>query len=351
MNPYVITLLTIVGALAVMLGMGAYASWAERKLAALFQQRKGPNRVGPYGLLQPLADVTKLLIKEDITPANADKVTHFLAPVITVATIIMVIAVIPFAFIYNPDGSLRHMIAIADVNIGILYLLAVTSISVYGITLAGWSSNNKYSLMGGLRASAQMISYELAMGLAVVSLILTTNFRFEGTDFLRMSAIVESQATVWNIFINPLGFLIYLVCTFAETKRAPFDLIEAEQELVGGYHTEFSSMRFGMFMLVEFLEPVVAGIVVSTLWLGGPHGLFEGTLGVATWPAAVQALWGIGWLIAKIVFIFFIFSWVRWTLPRFKYNQLMDLGWKVMLPLALLNLVVVATVLAFLTIG
>lgn len=351
MNPFLITLLTIGIALLVTLTLGAYASWGERKLAAIFQQRKGPNRVGPFGLLQPVADVLKLLIKEDITPTNADTKMHFLAPVITLITTFMVIGVIPFAHIGAP-GAAGELIAIADVNIGVLYLMAITSVGVYGITLAGWSSNNKFSLMGGLRASAQMVSYELAMGLAVVSVILVTNYRMEGEDYLRVATIVEAQRTTWNILINPLGFIIFLICAFAEAKRAPFDLIEAEQELVGGYHTEYSSMRFGMFMLVEFLEPIIGGTVISTLWLGGYLAPFEGWLySIAEWPFWLQIIWGASWLIAKVVFCFFIFSWVRWTIPRFKYGQLMDIGWKRMLPLALINLLIVATVVAVMTLS
>lgn len=349
MNPIVLTLITIGVALGVTLTMGAYASWAERKLAALFQQRKGPNRVGPFGLLQPVADVLKLLIKEDITPKSADKWGHFIAPIIAVTCAFMIVGAIPFAQLTHPDGSVQ-LVAVADLGIGVLYLLTITSIAVYSVSLAGWSSNNKYSLMGGLRASAQMVSYELAMGLAVVSVILLTNFRTEGgASSLNVHAIVEAQRGGWNILVNPLGFLIFLICAFAEAKRAPFDLIEAEQELVGGYHTEFSSMRFGMFMLVEFLEPIISGMVLATLWLGGYLSPFDDMLGVSQWNIWLQLLWGVSWLIGKIIFFFILFSWVRWTIPRFKYNQLMDIGWKRMLPLALINLVIIATVIAVLS--
>ena len=319
----------------------AYGSYAERRLAAKFQQRVGPNRVGPWGLLQPLADVLKLLIKEDITPADADKRIHFLAPVISLVTVLASFAVIPLASI---DGV---PLVISDLNVGILYILAVASIAVYGITLAGWASNGKYSLLGGLRASAQMVSYELAMGLAVVSVILLTNFNMDG-DYLKVSSIVEAQRGAWNAFINPLGFIIFFICILAESSRTPFDLIEAEQELVGGFHTEYSSMRFGMFMVVEFLHIVVPPAIITTLFLGGYLGPFEGALGVAEWGPWAQAFWGIGWFLGKTFFIGFTFIWIRWTLPRFKYNQLMDLGWKRLLPLALANLVVIAFVLAML---
>lgn len=317
----------------------AYGSYAERRLAAKFQQRIGPNRVGPWGLLQPLADVLKLLIKEDITPATADKKIHFLAPIISIVTVLMSFAVIPLAKIGD------ETLVISDINVGVLYILAVASVAVYGITLAGWASNSKYSLLGGLRASAQMVSYELAMGIAVVSVVLMTNFNTDG-DYLKVSSIVEAQRGVWFCFSNPVGFLIFFICILAESSRTPFDLIEAEQELVGGFHTEYSSMRFGMFMVVEFLHIVVPPAIIATLFLGGYLGPFEGALGVAEWGPWLQALWGISWFLGKTFFIGFTFIWIRWTLPRFKYNQLMDLGWKRLLPISIVNLVVIAFVLA-----
>lgn len=317
----------------------AYGSYAERRLAAKFQQRVGPNRVGPWGLLQPLADVLKLLIKEDITPATADKKIHFLAPIISIVTVLMSFAVIPLAKIGD------ETLVISDINVGILYILAVASVAVYGITLAGWASNSKYSLLGGLRASAQMVSYELAMGIAVVSVVLMTNFNTDG-DYLKVSSIVEAQRGVWFCFSNPVGFLIFFICILAESSRTPFDLIEAEQELVGGFHTEYSSMRFGMFMVVEFLHIVVPPAIIATLFLGGYLGPFEGALGVAEWGPWLQALWGISWFLGKTFFIGFTFIWIRWTLPRFKYNQLMDLGWKRLLPISIVNLIVIAFVLA-----
>ncbi len=329
--------------LLVMLTCAAYGSYAERRVAALFQQRVGPNRVGPFGLLQPLADVLKLLIKEDITPGSANRFIHFLAPVISVAMAMITFAVIPLAKFGDTT------LVISDINIGMLFLLAVTSVSVYGITLAGWASNSKYSLLGGLRASAQMVSYELPMGLAVVSVILLTNARMEsGAEFLNVSAIVEAQRGWWNIFVNPLGFVIFFICALAEASRTPFDLIEAEQELVGGFHTEYSSMKFGMFMVMEFLHLVIPPAIITTLFLGGYIGPFEGALGVADWGSAWQIVWGVGWFLAKTFTISFVFMWIRWTLPRFKYNQLMDLGWKKLLPLALINLFVIAIIIAVL---
>ncbi len=331
-------ILLIFPVLLVLITFAAYGSYVERRVAAAFQQRVGPNRVGPFGLLQPLADVLKLIIKEDVRPANADKLLHFLSPIISVATALVMFGVIPFAK-FGEDSFL----VIADINIGMLYLLGVTSVSVYGITLAGWASNGKYSLLGGLRASAQMISYELPLGLAVVSVILLTNARLAvGEDFLSVTSIVEAQRSAWNLFINPLGFIIFYVCVLAESARTPFDLIEAEQELVGGFHTEFSSLKFGMFMVVEFLHLVIPPAVITTVFLGGYLGPFEGALGVAEWGSTAQILWGIGWFLAKTFTVAFTFMWIRWTLPRFKYNQLMDLGWKQLLPLSLLNLVIVA---------
>lgn len=331
-------------ALFVLLTAAAYSVYLERKVAALIQQRVGPNRVGPFGLLQPLADVIKLILKEDIVPVVSDKLVHFLAPVISVTIALITMAVIPFAKADIAMTEFTHgVLVIADVNIGILYVLAIASIAVYGVTLAGWSSNSKYALLGGLRSSAQMISYELAMGLAVVSIILLTNARYEGDlGFLRPAAIVEAQRSVWNIFLNPLGFLIFVVCAFAEANRAPFDLVEAEQELVGGFHTEYSSMKFALFFVAEYIHVIVASMLITTLFLGGYLGPFEGLLGVSNWAPAAQLGWGLAWFLTKTAFFVFVFVWVRWTLPRFKYNQLMDIGWKKFLPLSLANLMVIA---------
>lgn len=335
-------ILLIIPVLLVLVTAAAYGSLAERKVAAKFQQRIGPNRVGPWGLLQPLADVLKLLVKEDIIPSASNKAIHFVAPIISVSMAIITFAVIPLAK-YG-----EQVLVIGDINVGMLYLVAVASIAVYGISLSGWASNSKYSLLGGLRASAQMVSYELAMGLSIVSVVLLTNADANITgDYLRMSSIVEAQRDVWNMFINPLGFVIFFICALAEANRTPFDLVEAEQELVGGFHTEYSSMKFGMFMVVEFLHLVVPPAIITTLFLGGYLGPFESVIGVANWPEGVQILWGVSWLLIKILFLAFVFMWIRWTLPRFKYNQLMDLGWKRLLPLSLINIVVIAGVLAW----
>jgi NADH-quinone oxidoreductase subunit H len=337
LDTLLITLLITLAALAVVFTMAAYAVYAERRVAALIQQRDGPNRVGPFGLLQPLADVLKLVLKEDFTPDGANKLTHFLAPAISTGLAVAALGILPFA----------RDIHIFDTNFGVLYLFAVNSLAVYGVTFAGWSSNSKYSLLGGLRASAQMLSYELSMGLALVSILLLTSYFHSGEGVLKLTSIVEAQTNVWFIFLNPLGFFIFVTCAFAEANRAPFDLVEAEQELVGGFHTEYSSMKFGAFFVAEYMHVIIASMVISTLFLGGYLGPLEGSLYTITdWPLWAQILWGVSWFLAKTIFFIFVFIWVRWTLPRFKYNQLMDIGWKKFIPLGLLNIIVIAFVLA-----
>jgi len=312
--------------LFVLLTAVAYTVYAERRVAALIQNRLGPNRVGPFGLLQPLADVLKLLLKEDIVPQEANRFLHLLGPMISLFAALTTIAVVPYAYGF----------AIADISIGVLYILAITSLGVYGLTISGWASNSKYSLLGGLRSSAQMISYEIAMGLGIVSVVVLA-------DSLSMTAIVEDQTSnplYWNCFRNVLGFVIFTVAAFAETNRAPFDLPEAEQELVGGYHTEYSSMKFALFFLAEYANMIVASTVITTLFLGGYQIPFlDAESGIdGTLLALLQA----GAFITKTLFMMFVFIWVRWTLPRFKYDQLMDLGWKKLLPLALVNLFIVS---------
>lgn len=307
--------------------------YAERKISGFIQQRPGPNRVGPAGFLQPFADVLKLLFKEDIIPVQANRFIHALAPMIMVTIAMTVPALIPFA----------RGVVIADIDVGVLAILALTSISVYGITLAGWSSNSKYSLLGGLRSSAQMISYELAMGTAVLSVILQAGS-------LNVSAIVESQRDGWailgwHVFTNPIGALIFIVTAFAETNRLPFDLPEAEQELVGGYHTEYSGMKFGMFFLAEYVNLFVASFVIATLFFGGYLIPFEPLL-LKAFPAlegsVLLGLLQFLSLLAKTCFFAFLYIWVRWTFPRFKYNQLMTLGWKYLLPIGLANVILIA---------
>jgi NADH-quinone oxidoreductase subunit H len=331
--PLYLTALVAFLVINIMLLSASVLVYAERRVSGFMQNRPGPNRVGPLGLLQPFADVAKFVFKEDIQPAASNKFIHALAPVLMVVIAMTTAALIPFA-----EG-----IVVADINVGVLMLLALTSISVYGITLAGWSSNSKYSLLGGLRSAAQMISYELSMGLAVISVVLVA-----GT--LSLPGIVEDQSSGWallgwNVFRNPVGCLVFITTAFAETNRAPFDLPEAEQELVGGYHTEYSGMKFGMFFLAEYVNWFIASFIIVTLFFGGYLVPFQPLL-IDLVPALdgswILALLQIGSLMLKVSFFVFLFIWVRWTFPRFKYNQLMNLGWKYLLPIALVNALVIA---------
>ncbi len=306
--------------------------WVERRMAGLIQDRPGPNRVGPFGLFQAVADILKLLLKEDVVPMYADRLLHTLAPLILLVPAMTTFAVIPF-------GSTIHLfgrdipLVIADVNIGILYVFALTSVGIYGLVLAGWASNNKFALLGGLRSSAQIISYELAMGIAAISVFLAAGS-------LRLQRVVEYQASgtflgflpLWNCFPQAIGCLIFIVSAFAETNRVPFDLPEAEAELVAGYHTEYSAFRFGMFFMAEYLNLIAASAMMATLYFGGWSLPFLHLTGIPGSLASIAVF------AAKTGFFIFLFVWVRWTLPRFRFDQLMNLGWKVFLPLSLLNL-------------
>jgi NADH-quinone oxidoreductase subunit H len=311
--------------------------YAERRISAFIQGRLGPNRVGPHGLLQPIADGIKFLMKEDIIPAGVDKPIYLLAPAMLLIPALMTFAVIPFGsdiILFGRNIPLQ----VADVNVGILYILALTSIGVYGLVLAGWASNSKYPLIGGLRSSAQLISYELTMGLAIVSIVLLSGS-------LRLNDIISQQQghfLSWNVFKQPLAFLIFLIAVYAETNRLPFDLTEAEQELVGGYHTEYSSMKFAMFYMAEYANMITAAALTVTLFFGGWDLPFlnETSMGMLGVVLSVAAF------ILKTAFFLFLFIWVRWTFPRFRYDQLMNLGWKVMLPLALFNIFITAGYLA-----
>lgn len=331
----IITIIKIVVVELVLLTAVAYTVYIERRFSAFVQNRIGPNRVGPQGLLQPLVDVVKLLMKEDIVPEKANKLIHSLAPGISILVALSTFAVIPFGDKIVIAGK-EIKLQIADVNIGILYILALVSLGVYGITLSGWASNSKYSLLGGLRSSAQMISYELSMGLSVLGIILINGS-------LELDTIVSNQfGWKWNIILQPIGFITFLVSSFAETNRTPFDLPEAEQELVGGYHTEYSSFKFAMFFLAEYANVIVASSVITTLYLGGWQFPYLQTFGLPDlWVSIIQVLT----FCAKVFFMVLFFIWVRWTIPRFRYDQLMSLGWKIMLPIALLNLVVTAVIL------
>ncbi len=331
----IITFIKIVFILIVLLLTVAYTTLAERRISAAIQNRLGPNRVGWQGLLQPIADVMKLFIKEDIVPKASNRFIHNLAPVISLTVALTTFAVIPFGdriTIFGYDVKLQ----IADVNIGVLYILALTLMGVYGITLSGWSSGSKYSLLGGLRSSAQMISYELSMGLSVIGVVMVA-----GT--LQLDGIVKAQSGWhWNIVLQPIGFITFLVASFAETNRLPFDLPEAEPELVGGYLTEYSGMRFGSFYLSEYMNMVVSASLVSTLYLGGWQFPYLQTFGFSPFVTTIIQFFTLG---AKIVFMIFFYIWVRWTLPRFRYDQLMNMGWKMMLPLSIVNIIVTGIVL------
>ena len=322
----------------------AYTVLLERKLVGHIQNRWGPSRVGPFGLLQPLVDGAKSFLKEDLIPTSVYKPLYLLAPLISLGCALISIAVVPFgAPNIGPKGM--DLFQISDVNIGLLVLLGVTSIGVYGIALAGWSSNNKYSLLGALRSSAQMISYELALGLSLVGVVLRA-----GSFNLR--TIVEQQATkgivTWNIFggFQFLAFFIYLMAAYAETNRSPFDLPEAESELTGGYHTEYSSMKFAMFFMAEYANMITVGCVATLLFLGGWTSPFGNLIPLPD-NIVIQALLPIFWFVLKVFSFLFLYVWVRGTLPRFRYDQLMNYGWRYLLPLAILNIVGTSLWLAY----
>ena len=301
---------------------------AERRICAAIQNRVGPNRVGPMGLLQPLADVIKLLFKEEIIPDRADRTLFSLAPLLAFAPAAI-------SFVAIPVG---RDLQVADLNVGVLYVLAITSLGVYGISFGGWASNSKYSLLGGIRSSAQIISYEIAMGLAIVSVLMISGN-------VHLGSIVEWQAeNGWIIFYQPLAFIIFLVAAFAENNRLPFDMAECESELVGGFHTEYTGMKFGMFFLGEYIAMIVMSALLVTLFLGGWDPVFfelpEGAAGTAI---------SVMCFTVKLLAVLFLYIWVRWTLPRFRYDQLMKLGWKAFVPLALLNIVLTGIVVSLLT--
>lgn len=313
--------------LLLMTGGFAYVTLYERRVLARMQVRIGPNRAGPGGILQPVADAIKLIFKEELTPAAADKLIFLVAPVITVIPALIITAVIPWGETVNLFGR-PVALSLANINVGVLFITSVTSVSVYGITLAGWSSNNKYAMLGAMRSTAQMISYELALGMAFIGPILIAGS-------MGMMDIVNSQKNVWFIVYQPLGFVIYLVSSLAELNRAPFDMPEAEQELTAGYHVEYSGMKFALFFMAEYIKMIGIATIGSTLFLGGFRGPF-----VDLYP-------GLGplYLFIKILIWLFLFIWLRATLPRIRYDRLMALGWKILFPLSLLNIVITAVVL------
>ena len=384
-----VSLVKVVVLLFLVLTAVAYLVWFERKVAAHLQGRWGPYRVGPHGLLQPLADGVKFLMKEDTTPAGADRLVYFAAPVVTMTLAISAIAMIPFGPASITIFGVSTPLVIANINVGLLAIFAITSIGVYGVALAGWSSNSKYSLLGGLRSSAQMISYELSLTLSVVGILLLAGTFNLSELILRQDGFTWGHLPKWNL-LNPafpqvLGFFCYFVAAIAETNRAPFDLAEAESELVAGYHTEYSSFKFAMFFLGEYASMITVACLASILFLGGWLSPFPQTpgmdwtryipaavliaAGVAliidglghrnTWrlvlplmglmlcalgfvcsrAGAIDGIQGPFWFLAKVLLVLFVYVWVRWTLPRFRYDQLMRFGWKVLFPVALLNVV------------
>ena len=324
----------VIAVFAVVLPMVAYSVVAERRISAWIQDRVGPNRVGPWGLLQPAADGLKFILKEDFTPAYVRKVYFWLAPAVSMVPALMTLAVIPFG---TKIGDQRAVIS--DLNVGILYTFGIVSLSVYGIVLAGYASNSKYPFLGGIRSSAQMISYEIAMGMSVVPV-----FMLVGE--LNLTKVVEYQASgAWLIFKQPLAFIIFLIAAFAETNRLPFDMPESESELVGGYHTEYSSMKFALFFLGEYAAMIAVSAMMVVLFLGGWTLPFAGLNETAS--TLSIGLLQVGIFIGKLLLFMGLFIWVRWMLPRFRYDQLMDLGWKRFVPLALANIVVTALYLYF----
>jgi NADH-quinone oxidoreductase subunit H len=334
METYVVPILKILVLLNAVLLAVTYMVLLERKVIAWVQVRLGPMRVGPYGVLQPIADALKLLLKEDITPVRADRWVFTLAPIVSIVPPLIAFAVIPFDRTTTVFGY-ELSLFVVDINVGLLYLVAITSISIYGIILAGYSSNSKFPLLAGLRASAQLISYEIAVAMMLVSMVVTA-----GT--LSMVGVVDAQynARLWFAFIQPVAFVILFIGALAETNRAPFDLPEAEQELTGGFHTEYSGMRFALFFLGEYANMIVMSSLATTLFFGGWLRPFPN----------IEALWvldfvpGWLWFMLKTFVFLYIFIWIRATLPRYRYDQLMRLGWKVLIPLAIANLVVTATI-------
>ena len=309
----------------IILGGFAYLTLFERRVLARIQTRIGPNRAGPFGLLQPIADAIKLIFNEELIPAQADKVLFLVAPVITVVPALIILAVIPLGPEITIFGRSYSMGLASSVNVGVLYILAVASIAVYGIVIAGWASGNKYALMGGVRSTAQMVSYELALALAFVGPILLAGS-------MSIDAIIDGQRQLWYVILQPLGFLIFVIAAVAEVNRSPFDMPEAEQELVAGYHAEYSGMKFALFFMAEYGKMIAVSFIAATMFLGGYLGPW-----VDRWP-----ILGPAYLVIKVIALLFLMVWLRATYPRFRYDQLMAFGWKILLPLGLLNVVVTA---------
>jgi NADH-quinone oxidoreductase subunit H len=321
--------------------VAAYSTYAERKVAAFLQDRIGPNRAGPFGIFQPLADGLKFIMKEEIIPNVSNKFLFIMGPCIAMMTALMAGVLIPWGGTITIGGE-QYSLQIADIDNGILYVFAVVSIGVYGIMIGGWASNNKFSLLGAIRASAQMISYEIAMGISIIAFIMMSQTLSLGEIAAAQAGGVGSDWNMWNIVYQPLGFLIFLICAFAETNRTPFDLPECETELVGGYHTEYSSMKLGFYLFAEYINMFVSSAFISTLYFGGYNFPFMNDLGL---DQNVIAILGTLALFLKIGFFIFFFMWIRWTIPRFRYDQLMNLGWKALIPLSIANMVITGLVI------
>lgn len=328
-------LILVVIIFSISLLVAMYSTYFERKVAAWFQDRIGPDRAGPFGILQPLADGVKMFMKEDFIPKNADKWLFIIGPGIAMFTSLLTSAIIPWAPNLTVFGH-EVVLQVADFNIGILFILGVLSLGVYGIMIGGWASNNKYSLFGAIRASSQMISYELALGICVITVVLMSGS-------LSLREIVEQQHGMnWNIWYQPVGFLVFFICSLAELNRAPFDLPECESELIGGYHTEYGSMKLGFFLFAEYVGMFISSAVIVILFFGGYN--FPGMDAFSgNWLAVI----GLLVFFAKIVFFIFVIMWIRWTLPRFRFDQLMHVGWKSLIPIALINLLITALVIAY----
>lgn len=322
---------------AVTMLMAMYATWAERKVAAFLQDRVGPNRAGWGGLLQPVADGMKLFAKEEFEPNTPNKFLFKVGPGIAMATALMTSAVIPWGDRFHLFGR-DILLQATDINIGVLYIFGVVSVGVYGIMIGGWASNNKFSLIGAVRASSQMVSYEVAMGLSIVALLMMT-----GTLSLKEISVQQAGMN-WNVFYQPLSFLIFLICAFAETNRTPFDLAECETELIGGYHTEYSSMKMGFYLFAEYANMFISSTILAVLFFGGYN--YPGMSWVVeNWGVNIANVLGIGALFIKLCGFIFFYMWVRWTIPRFRYDQLMHLGWRILIPLSIVNIMITGIVL------
>lgn len=320
--------------------MAMYSTWAERKVAAYLQDRVGPNRAGWGGLLQPLADGMKLFAKEEFEPNTPNKFLFFVGPAIAMSTALMTSAVIPWGDKLEIFGRTVTLQA-TDIDVSLLYIIGVVSVGVYGVMIGGWASNNKYSLMSAMRAGSQMVSYEIAMGLSIIALLMMT-----GTLSLKEISIQQAGMN-WNIFYQPIGFLIFLICAFAETNRTPFDLAECESELIGGYHTEYSSMKMGFYLFAEYANMFISSTILAILYFGGYN--YPGmSWAIEHWGVNIGNIIGILVLFVKICFFIFFFMWIRWTIPRFRYDQLMHLGWKILIPLSIINIIITGIcILAF----